>query len=96
MIDRFKRSHYWILAQKEILPFHLPRLDGMVDQVKITGRCASTHIIYETMNQYGQMLSNANAFYREPPEAWDRIAQCDRVCELCGWCEQHIENLGFK
>jgi hypothetical protein len=30
----------------------------------------------------------------EPPEAWEKITTCDRVCELCGWCERSIRGSG--
>jgi len=92
-IDHLKRTHLWLVVQKDVLPFSLHHLEGLVDQVKITGRCASTDTIVDAIMRYGSMEKDYNSLYREPAEAWDRIAVCDRVCELCRWCIEHVEVL---
>jgi hypothetical protein len=30
-------------------------------------------------------------YYREPPEAWDKLASCNRDCWTCSWCNENIE-----
>jgi hypothetical protein len=47
------------------------------------------------IDRYAKMeeLTGSGPFYREPPEAWDRITKCDRVCEACRWCFDNLEAL---
>ncbi len=91
-----KREFAWMVVQKEILPFHLPRLEGLVDQIKITGRCATTDYVVDCIERYSRGEARENSLFREPDEAWDMVATCDRACEACGWCEENIELLGPK
>ena len=90
-----KNQHFWLVALKDILPGHLPHLAGLVDLVKLSGRCTPTENIVESIERYAAMedLTNDGPFYREPPEAWERMTTCDRACEVCGWCQEHLERL---
>jgi hypothetical protein len=90
-IDHLKRTHLWLVAQKDVLPFSLHHLEGLVDQVKIAGREATTAELARAMLDYSTMEKDSNSMYQEPSEAWARIATCDRVCELCRWCMEHIK-----
>ena len=90
--DRKKSEDRWLLAQSNVLPGHLHHLEGLVDLVKIAGRDRPTQMLKELIHETVEMRSLRHAFgYQEPPEAWEQLAQCDRVCEDCGWCEAHIK-----
>lgn len=90
-----KNQNVWLVAIKDVLPGHLPHLQGLIDLVKISGRTTPTRSIIESIERYAAMrdLTNDGPFYEEPPEAWDRITSCDRVCEQCRWCFDNIRKL---
>jgi collagenase-like PrtC family protease len=89
MLD-VRRDYYWLAAQKEVLPGSLRHLEGIVDLVKLQGRNWITEDIAQAVESYAEMKSLSNPYFAEPPEAWDQITSCDRVCERCGWCEENI------
>lgn len=88
-----RRSQPWKLAQKELLPAHLRRLEGVIGEVKIAGRDVSTHEVLRRAMLYleGRSLEHPNGYYREPASAWKKIASCDRECARCGWCEENLD-----
>jgi hypothetical protein len=90
-----KNKQFWLVAIKDVLPGHLPHLQGLVDLVKLSGRSTPTASIAASIRRYAAMqeLTNDGPFYREPAEAWERITTCDRVCEACRWCQEHLEAL---
>jgi len=88
---------FWVVAQKELLPGHLPKLQGLVDIVKIEGRTAPTGRLAERVayvRAAESLRSLESPLYEEPPEAWERIATCDRSCGPCDWCRRNIVFLG--
>ena len=87
-----KNDFPWIPAQKEILPGHLRHLEGLVDRIKLVGRCEETRWVAEVIARYAAMdgLTHNIGSLVEPPEAWEKIADCDRACEPCGWCEKNL------
>lgn len=94
-IAAVKARYPWLIAQKDILPVHIPRLEGLVDHLKVTCRCAPVDQIAATIERYATMEDNRHNFggFTEPPEAWDKITSCDRVCDACGWCQRNLEGL---
>jgi collagenase-like PrtC family protease len=92
---RLKNAQFWLVAIKDLLPGHLPHLVGFVELIKISGRCTPTPSIVESIRRYAAMkdLTNDGPFYREPPEAWERITTCDRACAACGWCQANLVRL---
>lgn len=94
MALRIKKERRWLLAQSNVLPGHLVHLNGLIDLAKIAGRDRTTDQLLHHIEAYVKMKSLEHSIgYREPPEAWEKIAACDRVCEACGWCEENIETL---
>lgn len=87
-----RKARPWLLAQKEILPGHLKHLQGIVDEIKISGRNMSTAEIMRRIELYlqAESLTHPNGLYSEPPSAWQHIAACDRNCTDCQWCEQNL------
>lgn len=83
----------WLIAQQNVLPGHLPKLKGLVDIIKLEGRQLPSDQILRKARYYldaSSLESYAPIRYIEPPEAWDRIAHCDRNCFSCDWCRQNI------
>ena len=78
-----------------ILPGHLEKLAGLIDILKIEGRRQHNEEIRRRMDRYveGTSLVAEKTGFREPPEAWEMLASCDRDCPSCGWCQEHIEYL---
>ncbi len=87
-----RKSRPWLLAQKEILPGHLKYLQGIVPEIKISGRNMSTSEIMRRVGLYleAESLTHPNGFYSEPDSAWQHIAACDRDCPNCNWCEDNL------
>jgi hypothetical protein len=86
-------SQAFLPALVMLLPGHLPRLAGLADIVKLEGRSLSSRRIREEAESFllaESLTSTSNPSFTEPLEAWDRIANCDRDCEECGWCPRHI------
>lgn len=84
----------WIVALNAILPGNLRHLAGIVDIVKLEGRDKETSVVRRQVEYYRAAESleyiDAEVVLREPPEAWERLANCDRSCTLCRWCRDHI------
>ncbi len=82
----------WMLAQKEVLPGHLRHLEGLIPEVKVSGRDQDTQEVIRRIRLYleAESLSHPNGYYTEPPEAWKYLAECDRNCPDCDWCQKHI------
>ena len=84
----------WIVALNAILPGNLRHLAGIVDIVKLEGRDKETAVVRRQAEYYRAAESldyiDAEVVLREPPEAWERLANCDRSCTLCRWCRDHI------
>jgi len=86
----------WVMAPKEILPGHLPRLKGLVDILKIEGRTNQNKVLLRRVEYFREaksLRSDNPPYYEEPPEAWDKLATCDRTCGLCEWCARHIRTV---
>lgn len=84
----------WVVALNAILPGNLRHLAGVVDIVKLEGRDKETDQVRRQVEYYLEAESleyiDAEVVLREPPEAWERLANCDRSCTLCRWCRDHI------
>lgn len=82
----------WLLAQKEVLPGHLRHLQGIIPEVKVSGRDQDTQEVVRRIRLYleAESLSHPNGYYTEPPEAWRYLAECDRNCPECTWCRENI------
>lgn len=83
-------------VQITILPGHLPHLSGIVDVVKLEGRLLDSSTIRSEALRFLEARSlrqQSNRSWEEPPEAWDRIAGCERDCFHCDWCARHIRIL---
>lgn len=83
-------------AQITILPGHLPRLAGIVDVVKLEGRLLDSGTIRSEALRFLEARSlrqQSQHSWEEPPEAWDRLATCERDCFHCDWCARHIRIL---
>lgn len=82
----------WMLAQKEVLPGHLRHLQGIIPEVKVSGRDQGTQEVVRRIRLYleAESLSHPNGYYTEPPGAWSYLAECDRNCPDCTWCPEHI------
>jgi hypothetical protein len=93
----FKRNPAtrWMQALTVILPGHLDKLNGLLDILKIEGRRQTNDEIRRRMDRYveGSSLVSQQTGFREPPEAWEKLANCNQDCPSCGWCERHIEFL---
>ena len=93
-VCRLKKQNRWFIAQKDVLPGHLHHLEGLVDYVKLAGRQHdSTKIAAELeRNALMEELDNPHPVfpYSEPPEAYEKLTTCDRVCDLCGWCHENL------
>ena len=87
-----KAAEPWIMAQNIVLPHDLPRYEGLVDVMKIEGRMRPTDNLVSTVESYMGMEDciSQDFGYKEPADAFDHIATCDRVCDDCGWCAKHI------
>jgi len=88
---------FWLVATKDVLPGHLHHLKGLVDILKIEGRQNDSDGISQKVEYYLKAKSLKSfeiVFYEEPPEAWERIAHCDRNCFSCDWCRQNIRFIG--
>lgn len=85
-----KATSPWEQYQSELLPMEVPRLAGLVQLVKITGRGRTTDFIVHELERYTALASDRHGIfdYRMPPKAWDKIVGCDRICEDCGFCEE--------
>jgi hypothetical protein len=85
----------WHWVKKEILPFQLPRYEGILDVVKLIDRNLPTAINLDIMARYIRMESDVHPVYgyREPAESFDRLDRCDRACVSCGWCAEHVETV---
>jgi hypothetical protein len=81
-----------MLAQKEILPGHLKHLTGSISEVKIAGRDVPTAEVLRRAGLYleARSLEHPNGYYREPANAWGKIARCGRDCPDCGWCSERL------
>lgn len=95
---RLRREKPWLLARKEILPGHLEYLQGMVSEIKISGRNMSTDEIMRRVHLYleARSLIHPNGLYSEPPSAWDHLASCDGNCSECTWCEHNLSFASYK
>lgn len=90
-------DRFWLIATKDVLPGHLKHLRGLVDVLKIEGRQAGSAVISNKVEYYVQASSLKSfelVFYEEPPEAWEKIASCDRDCFHCDWCAKNIRFIG--
>ena len=88
---------FWLVVTKDVLPGHIHHLKGLVDILKIEGRQNHSDGIRKKIDYYMQATSLKSieiVFYEEPPEAWDRIANCDRNCFACNWCKENIRFIG--
>jgi len=84
----YKRENTWRVFQYYVVPADLPRYAGIVRGLKLgRGRMTADHVIRE-MRHYMDTRLRTHFYlgYYEPPETWDRLAACDRVCRKCGWC----------
>lgn len=90
MMQEERDARPWLVALKDVVPALLPRYAGLVDVAKIEGRARSLDEIARKRQLYLETSSWAHPHgdYVEPPDAFDRIAQCGRVCEDCGWCAE--------
>jgi len=101
-ICRAIRAKYtWEHFKTEILPFSVPRLEGVVDFLKLAGRDWPTEQILNEVRRFTQLESDRNSqlgCYREPDDVWDMVASCDFFCEDCGFCEEafHKANPDFE
>lgn len=93
LVRQIKARYPWLIAQKDVLPSDVRRLDGLVSQVKLAGRCAADDYIRQALQAYASMEDAAEAglHHRESPGTWERITTCDRVCPSCGWCQTHVQ-----
>jgi hypothetical protein len=82
----------WLLAQKEILPGHLQHLDGIIPEIKVSGRDMDTMEVIRRIGLYleANSLSHPNGYYSEPLYAWQHLAKCARNCPDCQWCAENI------
>ena len=86
-------DYAWLIAQQNVLPGHLRHLKGLVDIIKLEGRQLPTERIRQQVEYYLQgesLQSYAPFYYLEPPEAWGKIAYCERDCFRCDWCSKNI------
>ena len=83
----------WHWVKKEILPFQLPRYEGILDVVKLIDRNLPTAINLDIMARYIRMECDVHPVYgyREPSESFERLDRCDRACVTCGWCAEHVQ-----
>lgn len=88
MMEAERRARPWLVALKDVVPAVLHRYAGLVDLAKIEGRARSLDDIARKRQLYleGESWAHPHGHYVEPPAAFDRLADCDRVCEGCGWC----------
>lgn len=90
---RIRADHPWEHLKTEVLPIDLPRYEGLVQWIKVTGRDCSTHQIMSELARYTAMSSNRHAtfgHYLEPEGTFEMVSSCDRYCEGCGWCEREF------
>ena len=85
-----RRNAMYILWQSQVVPADLPRYKNIIDVVKIEGRSRTTDNLVQIVDAYLAMESRRHPDYDyfEPPETLDRLADCDRTCQTCGWCEK--------
>jgi len=86
-------DHAWMIAQQNLLPGHLRHIKGLVDIIKLEGRQLPTEQIRQKVEYYlkaESLQSYAPVLYTEPPEAWEKIANCERDCFRCDWCKENI------
>ncbi|MCK5794975.1 MAG: U32 family peptidase [Anaerolineales bacterium] len=85
----------WEHYQTEIVPASVYRYHDIVSLVKLAGRDSTTSYIVSEIDRFIQLESDSTGFlggYREPPEVFDKVASCDRVCEKCGFCRRVFES----
>jgi hypothetical protein len=81
----------WRAAPLTLPPAVLPRLQGLVDIVKLDGRNWPTAQLVEDARQALELASWAfHPWYVEPPDAFDMLARCDHRCRTCGWCARNL------
>jgi hypothetical protein len=92
---RFTRDHLplWHMLKKEILPFHLPRYEGILDIVKLCNRVEPTEVNLKSLERYLLMETNEHPdyLYREQENSLDKLATCNWACASCNWCQTHID-----
>ena len=82
-----------LLASYTILPGHLSRYVGLVDEVKLPGRNLDTEHIIQSFHAYlgARSMEHPRGLYVEPEEAWEHIERCDRSCLDCDYCKDHLQ-----
>jgi len=85
----------WHLVKKTVLPFQLPRYEGLVDMVKLNDRRKDTDTNIDNLVRYLDMEDDVHPMfgYRESPETFDYLSRCRRTCADCTWCAENIEIL---
>jgi collagenase-like PrtC family protease len=95
MCSAMKSDAPWEHYQTEIVPASIPRYRGIASLIKLAGRDAGTGYILGEVDRFIRLESDGTGFlggYVEPPEVFDMVGNCDRVCEQCGWCRNTFVN----
>lgn len=91
MCAAMKPAAPWEHYQTEIVPASIPRYRGIVSLVKLAGRDSTTSFILGEVGRFIALESDWTGFlggYREPPDVFEKLQSCDRVCEDCGYCQR--------
>lgn len=107
-VSIYREEPWRVLTVPFILPEHLDKYD-FVDEFKLSTRTFSTDKIVKVLDAYvngfdGNIvelldtagLSRVIKGLRDLPKGYfDKLANCDRVCEKCGYCEDTYEQKHF-
>lgn len=78
-----------------VVPGALKHYKGIVDFVKLQGRSYETKTIIRMLEHY---INNTDSFHTDPEktfykpeEVFLKVSNCDRDCDVCGWCRDYLE-----
>ncbi|MBM4386325.1 MAG: U32 family peptidase [Deltaproteobacteria bacterium] len=87
---KYERANTWRLYQSDLVPANLPYYAGLVETIKFARiiNLKKADLLIREMQHYMDTNNRCSFFfgYYEPPEVFEKIRTCDRLCMNCGWC----------
>jgi hypothetical protein len=95
---RDQPENAWRQYMTEIVPADMPRYQGLVKIVKISGRDTPTAAILSQVRDYCELTSRRHPTcdYFEPEEVFGLVGNCDRTCLACGRCREIFETANLE
>ena len=87
----YDRPRSWQMYQYYVVPADLHHYAGLLDHLKLSrGNTKDAAHLVREIRHYMDTRNRTHFYlgYYEPPEGWERVTSCDRICRKCYWCRE--------